>query len=240
MDGHILIVDDDPQHANLLAFLLADAGHRPATLADPRAIAAFLRDHAVDLVLLGAAPTADPGFEVCARLRADHPDTPIVLLAGRGTAADVVRGLNQGADDCIVKPYEVAELLARVAAVLRRYRHLERGDAGTLVRAGGASLDLGRLSFSADPSGPPVVVTPTEMRLLECLMRSPNTVVPREKLIWETWGYESDNADNRIDVHIRRLRRKIGAHPKGRDLILTVRGVGYAFRAESRRASTSA
>src|SRR3954447_17139848 len=78
MNGHILIAGEDPQHAKLLAFLLADAGHRSATLADPREVGPFLRDHAVDLVLLGAAPTADPGFEVCARLRRDHPDTPVI------------------------------------------------------------------------------------------------------------------------------------------------------------------
>ena len=88
------------------------------------------------------------------------------------------------------------------------------------------------ISFTAS-SGRAVVITPTEMRLLECLMRNANAVIPREKLIAETWGYESENADNRIDVHIRRLRHKIEAHPTDRDLIRTVRGVGYAFQGEA-------
>ena len=229
--GHILVVEDDPLHSELLAFLLPDAGYAAVTLADPQAIGPYLRDHATDLVLLGGATPAVDGFGLCAALRRDHPDMPVILLSERGTTADLVRGFNQGADDYIVKPYEAAELLARVGAVLRRYRRVERSHVGALVRVGKTSLDLGRLSFTAS-SGRAVVITPTEMRLLECLMRNANAVIPRQKLIEQMWGYESENADNRIDVHIRRLRHKIEAHPKDRDLIRTVRGVGYSFQGE--------
>jgi len=229
--AHILIVDDDPLHTKLLGFLLGDAGYRASILADARAIEPFLRDRAVDLVLLGAAHPSVDGFGVCAALRRDHGDLPVILLSERGTTNDLVRGFHQGADDYIVKPYEAAELLARVAAVLRRYRRVERSHGGALVSVGKASLDLGRLAFTA-ASGRAVVITPTEMRLLECLMRNANAVIPRAKLIEQTWGYESENADNRIDVHIRRLRHKIEAHPKDRDLIRTVRGVGYSFRGD--------
>lgn len=232
MKTHILIVDEDPLHCKLLSFLLTDAGHEASILGDQRGIDPFLREHAVDLILLGVMLPSVNGFTMCAQLRQAHSDTPIILLSERCTTTDLVRGFNQGADDYVTKPYEAAELLARVQAVLRRYRRVERNHFGALVKVGKTSLDLGRLSFTAS-SGRAVVITPTEMRILECLMRNANAVIPREKLIEQTWGYDSENADNRIDVHIRRLRHKIEAHPKDRRLIRTVRGVGYAFQGEA-------
>jgi two-component system response regulator RegX3 len=231
MKAHILVIDDDPLHSKLLSFLLADAEYETSALADPRGLAAFLREHAVDLILLEAKLPYQDGLSLCAQLRREHSDTPVILMSERGTTADLVRGFNQGADDYVTKPYEAAELLARVQAVLRRYRRVDRAVVGAMVKVGKTSLDLGRLSFTAG-SGHAVLVTPTEMRLLECLMRNANAVIPREKLIEQTWGYDSENADNRIDVHIRRLRQKIEAHPKDRNLIRTVRGVGYAFHGE--------
>lgn len=232
MKTHILIVDDDPLHCKLLSFLFTDTGYEASTLGDHRGIDAFLREHAVDLILLGVTLPSVNGFNLCAQLRRQHSDTPVILLSERGTTNDLVRGFNQGADDYVTKPYEAAELLARVQAVLRRYRRAERNHFGALVKVGATSLDLGRLSFTAS-SGRAVVITPTEMRILECLMRNANAVIPREKLIEQTWGYDSENADNRIDVHIRRLRHKIEAHPKDRNLIRTVRGVGYSFHGEA-------
>src|SRR3954470_7981577 len=231
MAAHILVIDDDPLNSRLLSFLFADADYAVSTLADPREVGPFLRQRAVDLILLAVKLPYIDGLSRCAQLRRDHPDTPVILMGERVTSADLVRGLNQGADDYLTKPYEAAELLARAQAVLRRYRRVDRAVAGATVTAGKASLDLGRLSFTA-ASGRAVVVTPTEMRLLECLMRNANAVIPRETLIAQTWEYESDNADNRIDVHIRRLRRKIEAHPQHRELIRTVRGVGYSFRGD--------
>jgi two-component system response regulator RegX3 len=239
MDTHILVVDDDPLHGRLLTFILADAGFATSTLADPRALDAVLRAQAIDLILLAVKLPYRDGLSTCAELRREHSDTPVILMGERGTTADLVRGFNQGADDYITTPYEAAELLARVRAVLRRYRRVDRAAIGALVRVGKASLDLGRLSFTAS-SGHAVVITPTEMRLLECLMRNANAVIPREKLIQQTWGYESENADNRIDVHIRRLRRKIEAHPKDRNLIRTVRGVGYTFHGDHGEARDTA
>lgn len=227
MNTHILIVDD-ASRAEPLVVLLGDAGYRVSALADPRAIEPFLRDRTVDLVLLGVARPSLDGVGVCAQLRRAHPDTPVILLSERRATADLVRGFEEGADDYIVEPYEAAELLARVAAVLRCHRRVDRAGAGALLRVGEASLDLGRLSFTTS-SGHATMITPTEMRLLECLMRNANAVIPREKLIHETWGYESETGNNRVDVYIRRLRQKIEANPKDRDLIRTVRGVGYVF-----------
>src|SRR6202022_4501263 len=126
------------------------------------------------------------------------------------------------------RPYDPAVLLARIQAVLRRYHRQERHADGVLVTVGGTQLDLGRLTFTT-AAGREVLITPTEMRLLECLMRNAHMVITREKLIAQTWGYESENADNRIDVYMRRLRQKIEAHPKESALIRTIRGVGYVY-----------
>lgn len=164
----------------------------------------------------------------CKQLKLQHPDIPVVLLSTHETTDDLIKGFDQGADDYLVRPYEPAELLVRIRAVLRRYRRVERSRYGVLVEAGNTSLDLGRLTFRS-PSGRTVLVTPTEMRLLECLMGNAETAVSRETLIAQTWAYEADNSDNRVDVYIRRLRHKIEAHPKDRNLIRTIRGVGYVF-----------
>ncbi|HEY7907726.1 MAG TPA: response regulator transcription factor [Thermomicrobiales bacterium] len=240
MTTHILIVDDDPLHAKLLTFLFADAGYQAAVLVDPRGIDPFLRNRAVDLILLGVARPSTAGFNVCAQLRDGHPDIPVILLMGeRGTTADLVCGFDQGADDYIVKPYEAAELLARVQSVLRRYRRADRALSGSVVAVGETRLDLGRLSFFPT-SGRAVLVTPTEMRMLECLMRNARSVTTREQLIAQTWGYESESANNRLDVYMRRLRHKIEAHPQGRNLIRTIRGIGYSFMGDGEEARDSA
>jgi two-component system response regulator RegX3 len=232
MKTRILIIDDDPLHAKLLSFIINDAGYEASILGDRRAVNHCLQQNTIDLILLDLSLPFGSGLGLCAQLRREYSDIPIILMSERVGTADMIRGFNQGADDYVTRPYEPAELLARAQAVLRRYRHVERHSFGTLVKVGETSLDLGRLCFTA-ASGNSVVVTPTEMRILECLMRSANTVISRERLIVETWGYESDSADNRVDVYIRRLRRKIEIHPKDRNLIRTVRGIGYVFQGES-------
>jgi len=239
MQSHILLIDDDPLHTKMLSFLLEQHGYAVATLDDPRGLADALRSLPADLILTEIALPWQDGFSLCASLKRQHPDTPVLILSARRETQDMVRGFAQGADDYITRPYEPAELLARLQAVLRRYRRVERNLYGVLVKVGSTSLDLGRLTFTT-PTGNTVLVTPTEMRLLECLMRNAHAVIAREKLIEQTWGYDSESADNRVDVYIRRLRHKIEAHPKDRNLIRTIRGVGYVYEGDQETAATSA
>ena len=231
MKTQILVVDDDPLHCKMLAFALNDAGYDVSVVDDPRAVPTALRERDIDLILLEVSLPYQDGFSLCAQLKRLHSDTPVILLSTRASTADLVKGFSQGADDFITRPYEPAELLARVQAVLRRYCRVERNLYGVLVKVGNTALDLGRLSFTA-ASGHSVLVTPTEMRILECLMRNAHSVISREKLIEQTWGYDSESADNRVDVYIRRLRHKIEAHPKDRNLIRTVRGTGYIYEGD--------
>jgi DNA-binding response OmpR family regulator len=236
---HILVVDDDPLHTKMLTFLLAQHGYVTTVLDDPRGILDALRQHPADLILTEVALPYQDGFSLCALLKRAHPDTPVVILSARRDTHDVVKGFEQGADDYVIRPYEPAELLARLQAVLRRYRRLERNRYGVLVKVGGTALDLGRLTFTA-ASGLSILVTPTEMRLLECLMRNAHAVITREQLIEQTWGYDSESADNRVDVYIRRLRHKIEADPKQRTLIRTIRGVGYVYEGDQARVALGA
>jgi DNA-binding response OmpR family regulator len=235
---HILVVDDDPLHTKMLTYLLEDHGYAVSVLADPRTLFETLHHQAVDLILSEVALPYQDGFSLCATLKHLHPDTPVIFLSDRATTPDQVRGFAQGADDYIRRPYEPAELLARVQAVLRRYSRLERHRYGVQVKVGGTSLDIGRLTFTT-AAGQAVLVTPTEMRILECLMRNAHAVITRETLIEQTWGYDSESADNRVDVYIRRLRHKIEADPKDRNLIRTIRGVGYVYEGDQGTAVAS-
>lgn len=239
MTTHMLVVDNDPLHTKLLRFLLEDHGYGVSTVADPREVLRAMQQEAVDLVLLAVALPSQDRFSLCAQLKHSHGDIPVVILSERHQPEDLVHGFSQGADDYLIRPYEPAELLARVQAVLRRYRRVERNRYGVLVKVGSTSLDLGRLIFRG-VAGQEVVVTPTEMRVLECLMRNAHTVMPRERLIEQTWGYDSESADNRVDVYIRRLRNKLEAQPRDPQLIRTIRGVGYIYEGEQAIAAIGA
>ncbi len=225
---HILVVDGDTMSAKMLGFLFAEHGYEVSAADDPRNVPGILRQQAIDLVVVNIPLPYQDGFSLVGQLKRLNADVPIMILSAQRETHDLVKGFAQGADDYVARPYEPAELLARMQAVLRRYRRQERHRYGVLVKVGGASLDLGRLTFTSE-SGHSVLVTPTEMRLLECLMRNARAVITRERLIEQTWGYDSESADNRVDVYIRRLRHKIEAHPKDRNLIRTIRGVGYVF-----------
>ncbi len=229
MSSRLLLLDPDPLSAKLLAFLLGDAGYQTTPLADPRQVDDFLTENAVDLILLDVLLPYIDGLSLCTTLRREHPDIPIIFLSARSMVADRVAGLQAGADDYLAKPFEPTEVLARVQTVLRRYRRAERHCFGTLIRAGDTALDLSTLQFTASTRRS-VLLTPTEMKLLECLMRNAGAVVARETLIERTWGYDFDGESNRVEVYIRRLRQKIEVDPGTPVYLHTVRGMGYRFR----------
>jgi two-component system response regulator RegX3 len=232
---HILLVDDDPLVGKLLTYLLDDAGYTMTVLADPRRASAFLQENQVDLVLLDILLPHLDGYAVAKDLRRVQPDIPIIFLSARAQVHDKVEGFDYGADDYIVKPFEPTELLARIQAVLRRYHRAERNVYGSVIRVGETCLDLGELQFSA-PGRPPALLTPTEMKILECLMRNANAVITREALIERTWGHDCADFGNRVDVYIRRVRAKIEADPGDPTFIHTIRSTGYLFRETKRSA----
>jgi two-component system, OmpR family, phosphate regulon response regulator PhoB len=225
MPARILVVEDEQPLVTLLTYNLEAAGFSVAieTRGDDAEIA--IAESPPDLLVLDWMLPGLSGIELCRRLR-QRPATkalPILMLTARGEEADRVRGLATGADDYVVKPFSVAELMARVKALMRRSNPALAGDAVTM-----GDLRLDRVARRVHRAEREVKLGPTEFRLLEQLMKSPGRVYDRIQLLDAVWGRETEIDDRTVDVHVGRLRKAL---PQGseRDPIRTVRGAGYAF-----------
>jgi DNA-binding response OmpR family regulator len=221
--GRVLLVEDDAEIADVLRRTLRQEGHEVRSAADGVAALEMAEAFVPDLVILDLGLPKLDGVEVCRRLRAES-DAPILILTARTQTDDRVEGLDSGADDYLVKPFERRELLARMRALLRR-----RPPRGT------ASLAVGDLRLNPDTRevhrGDRLVeLTNREFELLEYLMRNERLVISRERLLEEVWGYDPMAMTNTIDVFISNLRRKLEAEGEPR-ILHTKRGAGYVVRA---------
>src|SRR3954464_1167635 len=221
--GRVLLVEDDAEIADVLRRSLRNEGYEVRTSADGVDALDAAAGFVPDLVVLDLGLPRLDGVEVCRRLRADR-DVPILMLTARTETEDRVDGLDSGADDYLVKPFERRELLARIRALLRR-----RPPRGT------ASLEVGDLSLNPDTrevkrDGREIELTNREFELLEYLARNQKLVVSRERLLEDVWGYDPFEQTNTIDVFISNLRRKLesGGEPR---LLHTKRGAGYVLKA---------
>ncbi|MER3543224.1 MAG: DNA-binding response regulator [Chloroflexota bacterium] len=225
----ILIVEDEPAVARGLEYGLTSEGFdvlRAETGAQALALARSRDPH---LILLDIRLPDMSGFDVCRQLRAEGLRQPILILTARDEELDRVMGLELGADDYVVKPYRLRELIARIRALLRRaYGELAAPIKGGRLRFGDIELDLERLQVRRGDK--PVELTPTEFRLLRYLVSNPQRPFSRAELIETIWGYDSDIGSERtVDVHIRHLREKLEDDPTNPRWLVTVRGVGYKF-----------
>ncbi len=222
----VLLVDDDPKIRELLRLYIEREGHRTLVAADGEmAVASALRARP-DLVVLDVMLPGLDGFEVCRRIR-DASDVPILLLTARSGDSDKVVGLDLGADDYVVKPFSPRELMARVRALLRR-RRTERAEDEPILVADGLEVDPNAVEVRLD--GDSLDLTPFEFRLLVALMRRPGRVFSRDDLIDAIHGDDDPGIiDRTIDVHLGRLRRKLGDDAADPRFIATVRTVGYKF-----------
>ncbi len=219
----ILVVEDDGKLAGLIDRGLTEAGYA-VDLAGTGEEAVWMAGATrYDALLLDLTLPGIDGFEVCARLRREGIWSPILMVTARGSLADRVAGLDHGADDYLVKPFEFEELKARIRALVRR--PVEERPA--VVEVGGLSLDPARRTVSRD--GQPIELSRIEFSLLETLMRSAGRVMSRFDLLEHVWDSSYENRSNVVDVYIRYLRQKVD-QPFGTDSIETVRGVGYRFR----------
>jgi two-component system, OmpR family, response regulator MprA len=216
MCPRILVVDDDPSVLRMLERTLTAEGHEVEAVPDGGAALAAVERRAPEAVVLDVGMPGLDGLVVCRRLRAGGLTAPVLLLTARDTVADRVAGLEAGADDYLVKPFAVEELLARLAAIARRGQ-----PASGVIAVGALRLDLVAREVRRD--GERIALTERESALLELLLRHPRTVVSREHAVDELWG--SAAVENVVDRCVMSLRRKLGAP----DLIRAVRGVGFVL-----------
>ncbi|KQO99469.1 MtrAB system response regulator MtrA [Leifsonia sp. Leaf264] len=220
MNARILVVDDDTALAEMIGIVLRGEGFEPFFCADGALALEAFRAAKPDLVLLDLMLPGLDGIEVCTLIRAES-GTPVIMLTAKSDTADVVKGLEAGADDYIVKPFNPKELIARVRTRLRPTQaaeptHLQIGDltvdsAGHEVRRGDRRINL----------------TPLEFDLLLALASKPHQVFTREMLLEQVWGYHYKADTRLVNVHVQRLRAKVEDDPDNPRIVTTVRGVGY-------------
>lgn len=222
----ILIVDDDVNIAELASLYLNKEGYATKTAYDgKKAVEAFI-SCAPSLVLLDIMLPVMDGYEVCREIR-KMSQTPVIMLTAKGETFDKVLGLSLGADDYIVKPFEPNELVARVKAVLRRYRGNEdKSDGRNVVVYPGLTVNMD--TFEAIYHGEKIALPPKEFELLYFLASNPEIVFTREQLLDKIWGYDFIGDTRTVDVHIKRLREKLDEEDVWS--IGTVWGVGYKFK----------
>src|ERR1700759_2535781 len=225
MNARIMVVEDEEALTTLLRYNLDAEGYDVETVARGDDADTRPKERVPDLIVLDWMLPGLSGIELCRRLRA-RPETrqlPVIMLTARGEEGERVRGLATGADDYIVKPFSVPELLARIRALLRRVKPERVAE---VLVAGDIELDREKKRVSR--SGREVPLGPTEFRLLEFLMQSPGRVFSREQLLNGVWGRDIYIDERTVDVHVGRLRKGLN-RGRASDPIRTVRGAGYAF-----------
>lgn len=223
MAARILAVDDDQAILDVLRLAFSFEGYEMIAALDGEAAIKLFHAQQPDLVILDVSLPGLDGFTVCERLRGISSSVPILILTGRDAVPDRVTGLSHGADDYLVKPFAVEELMARIQALLRR----TQGEMPEALSF--ADLYVNLSTHEAFRGDSPLQLTPREYQLLTVLLRNPRQVLSREQLSQQAWGYTYRGESNFIDVTVKDLRRKLEEGDKPR-LIQTVRGFGYALR----------
>ncbi len=221
----ILLVEDEARVAEFIQRGLTEEGWLVESVRDARSALAAVHHRTYDVILLDVGLPDQDGFSVAATLRAEGNDVPVLMLTARASSADVVYGLNQGADDYLPKPFDFDVLVARVRALGRR----ATGSVTASVRV--ADIELDPVGHTVVRAGDPVRLTPIEYRLLEQLVRATGATVSRAELLERVWGMTFDPGTPLIDVHIANLRRKLEARGRPR-VIVAVKGIGFRLAAE--------
>jgi two-component system response regulator MtrA len=221
MNGRILVVDDDTALSEMIGIVLRAEGFGVSFCADGSQALATFRHSEPDLVLLDLMLPGMDGIQVCRLLRAES-GVPVIMLTARADTADVVKGLESGADDYVVKPFNPKELVARVRTRLRPTVH---ESALTTLRVADLLIDVG--AHEVRRGAQRINLTPLEFDLLVALASRPEHVFTREMLLEKVWGYRYKADTRLVNVHVQRLRAKVEDDPENPSIILTVRGVGY-------------
>jgi len=221
----VLVIEDDPTLRLGLVKTLRSAGFDVTTAKDGLEGQTIAQNDRFDLVLVDVMLPVKNGFEVCEELRKSDADLAIIMLTAKGEEEDRVRGLRLGADDYVTKPFGVAELLARIDALLRRPRRREQ--AATLVQIGAVQLDF--KSLRADKAGEPVELTAQEFKLVRFFLDHEDTMLTRQRILDGVWGADYFGTERTVDNFVTRLRSKFEDDPKKPRYFVTMRGGGYRF-----------
>ena len=230
MTEQILIIEDERAVARGLEYGLRAEGFAVLWAQNGRSALDFARTRKPSLILLDIRLPDMSGFDLCRQLRSEGQRLPILMLTARDEELDKVLGLELGADDYMVKPYSLRELIARIRALLRRaYGELAQAAGNRPLRFGEVEVDLERLITTR--AGQIVELTPIEFRLLRHLLTHPEHPFHRDQLVEQVWGYASELGSERtVDVHMRHLRQKLEDDPANPRWLVTVRGAGYKFQ----------
>ena len=220
MNAKILVVDDDTALAEMIGIVLRTEGFEPFFCADGTGAVEAFHLSKPDLVLLDLMLPGIDGIEVCARIR-EESGVPIIMLTAKSDTSDVVKGLESGADDYVVKPFNPKELVARIRTRLRPTPDAPTGS----LTVGDLSLDVAGHEVRRGSSK--IALTPLEFELLLALALKPQQVFTREMLLEQVWGYHYKADTRLVNVHVQRLRAKIEEDPDNPRIVTTVRGVGY-------------
>ena len=222
----LLIADDDNEIRELLEFDLSHSGYITDTAKDGEEALKKALSNNYDLVLLDVMMPKMNGFDVCQNLRKSKPDVPILMLTAKGTITDKTQGFNSGADDYIVKPFDIQEVLLRVRALVRRSPSVKKTvQNNEILKAG--DIEILPDFLEAEVKGKKIKLTPTEFEILYCLLQHFNEAVTLAVLLNEVWGYNSDDDVRMLRVHVGGLRQKIEHNPKIPEYLQTVTNVGY-------------
>jgi two-component system response regulator MtrA len=217
--ARVLVVDDDQALSEMLGIVLRAEGYEALFCEDGSKAQAIFQETKPDLILLDLMLPGIDGIEVCKQIRSES-GVPIVMLTARGDTLDIVKGLESGADDYIVKPFKPKELVARIKARLRKDDL--KAEQLTL-----ADLAIDVIGHSVKRNGKDILLTPLEFDLLLALARKPWQVYTREQLLTEVWHYRNPADTRLVNVHVQRLRSKVEHDPENPQIVMTVRGVGY-------------
>jgi len=231
MAERVLVVDDDLSLLELVEYNLKVSGYQTITATDGQAgIRAFFSDRP-DIVILDVAMPKLDGYQVCQRIR-EMSNTPVILLTAKGREEDIIKGLDLGADDYLVKPFRVGELLARVRATLRRTQtELEQGDSAVSYKDDYLSIDLNSHRIEVD--GQLTKLTPTEYKLLATLVKNKGRLLEFRQLLEAVWGFEYIDDVDYLRVYIWHLRRKIEPDPKSPIYLANELNTGYRFEPQN-------
>lgn len=227
MAQRLLIADDDNEIRELLEFDLAQSGYSVDTAKNGEEALQKALSNSYDLILLDVMMPKMNGFDVCKNIRATKPEIPILMLTAKGTINDKTQGFDSGADDYIVKPFDIQEVLLRVRALVRRSPSVKTTKTATQEILKLGDIELFPDSLETEVKGKRIKLTPTEFEILYCLIQHFNNAVSLAVLLNEVWGYSSDDDVRMLRVHVGGLRQKIEENPKIPSYLHTVINVGY-------------